>query len=145
MLDVVNGWLSELLGWISSQPEGWLGWAILFAVAFVAATLIPLGSELWLLTLLAAGWSPSPLLFAATLGNTCGAMTTYYLAYYAGLYKTIPLPVSRRYYWVVSRYRIYGSWTLLFSWLPVIGDVMVFVAGYLRTGWLTAVSLACAK
>lgn len=125
----------NVMSWVTSQPEGWQGWLILFLVAMLAATIIPLGSEIWVLTLLAAQWSPVPLLIAATLGNTTGAMTTFALGRWGSRSIHRPLPASRRWHWAMSRYQIYGSWTLLFSWLPLVGDLLVLIAGGLRASW----------
>lgn len=134
-LNQLQMWLSALMGWVTAQPEGWGGWLVLFGVALIAATIIPLGSEVWLLTLLAAQWSPTPLLIAATAGNTLGAMTTFAIGRWGSGLVHRPLPASRRWHWAMSRYQIYGSWTLLLSWLPIVGDLLVLMAGGFRASW----------
>lgn len=137
----INQSLDALLGWVAAQPEGWRGWLVLMLIAFLAASVIPLGSEIWLITLLAAQWSSMPLLIVATIGNTAGAMTTYYLGRWSSRFSHRPLPVSRRWHWSMSRYQIFGSWTLLLSWMPLVGDIFVLIAGYLRTQWFLALIL----
>lgn len=110
----------------------------LFVVSFLAATVIPLGSE-WLLTaMLAAGMDPVQLVAIATAGNFLGACTTYLIGLYGGEF------LIRRVLRIdtVSQQRSallftkYGSWSLLFSWLPVVGDPLCLAAGFFRIPWL---------
>lgn len=108
----------------------------LFVSSFVAATLIPAGSELVVSGLLLHHperlW---PVLGVATLGNTLGGLTSY------GLGRLIPMgaaseagsEVHRRISPRAQRLlRQYGLYTLLLSWLPVIGDGLCVGAGWLR-------------
>ena len=60
-----------------------LGYAGLFIGTFVAGTVLPLSSDVLLIGLLAAGGNPIACLVVATLGNWLGAMTSYYLGWYA--------------------------------------------------------------
>lgn len=107
----------------------------LFASAFLAATLLPVSSEVVLLGLLAAGRGDPALLFAvATTGNTLGSMVNWILG------RGIDTLQSRRWFPVTSgqyeqagrTFRRYGAWTLLFAWLPVVGDAFTVVAGAAR-------------
>jgi membrane protein YqaA with SNARE-associated domain len=72
----------------------------------------------------------------ATLGNSCGALTTYAIGLWGGPYLIQRLlrisPESQRR--AEHHFNRYGSWALLFSWLPVIGDPLCLVGGLLRTG-----------
>ena len=69
----------------------------------------------------------APALLLATLGNTLGGLTTYWLG------RLLPAgEAARRHAWV-SRY---GAPALLFSWLPVVGDALCAAAGWLRVNWL---------
>ena len=102
----------------------------LFVVSFLAATLVPLGSEGLLLYDISQGYSPVWLWSFATLGNTLGSMFNYWLGLRGEEYleKKGHLSVekmenSRRFF---SKY---GAWTLLLSWVPVIGDPLTFIAG----------------
>lgn len=108
----------------------------LFCIAFASATLLPGGSEAFFLYLLNESLNPLALLCAATLGNTSGAFVNFVLGKYAldfalhkGYMKTAHLHKAS------SLFAKYGAWTLLFSWLPIIGDPLTFVAGMLRYDW----------
>ncbi len=107
----------------------------LFASAFLAATLLPVSSEVVLLGLLAAGRGDPALLFAvATIGNTLGSVVNWILG--RGI-DTLQngrwFPVTPEQYEQAGRmFRRYGAWTLLFAWLPFIGDAFTVVAGAAR-------------
>lgn len=120
--------------------QEWLleyGYPGLFLLSFLASTLVPLGSE-WLLgVLLLNGFDPTNTVLVATLGNSCGALTTYAIGLWGGPYLIQRLlsisPASRRR--AEDHFKRYGSWALLFSWLPIIGDPLCLVGGVLRTGF----------
>jgi membrane protein YqaA with SNARE-associated domain len=111
-------------------------YAALFASAFLSATLLPGSSEAALLALLAAGQGNAAALIAvATAGNVLGSCVNWamgrFFAHFAGRRW---FPVSREDYdRAADRYRRYGRWSLLFAWLPVVGDPLTLVAGALRT------------
>ena len=119
--------------------EQWLleyGYPALFLLSFLASTLVPLGSE-WLLgVLLLNGFDPTITVLVATLGNSFGALTTYAIGLWGGPYLIQRLlrisPKSQRR--AELHFNRYGSWALLFSWLPLIGDPLCLVGGLLRTG-----------
>lgn len=116
----------------------------LFASAFLAATLLPASSELVLLGLLAAGRGDPVLLIAvATIGNTAGSVVNWAIGCGAELlHGRRWFPVSReRYEQASSLFRRYGVWTLLFAWLPVIGDALTVAAGAARVGLWRFVAL----
>lgn len=104
----------------------------LFLVAFGAATLLPLQSEAVLAGLLLAGGQPAwALLLVATLGNVLGSLVNWVLGRFLADFRHRKwFPVSES---AIERaqatYRRYGRWTLLLSWLPVIGDPLTLVAG----------------
>ena len=103
----------------------------LFLSSFLAATLLPGGSEIVLYALLDR--EPSllwPALGWATLGNTLGALTSYVLG---RLLKAKQNP-AREVRWLQR----YGSPLLLWSWTPVIGDALCVAAGWLRMNAATA-------
>jgi membrane protein YqaA with SNARE-associated domain len=111
------------------------GYPALFLLSFLASTLVPLGSE-WLLgVLLLNGFDPTIIVLVATLGNSCGALTTYAIGLWGGPYliqrflRISPESQAR----AEHHFNRYGSWTLFFSWLPVIGDPLCLVGGVLRT------------
>ncbi|NKF49784.1 DedA family protein [Shewanella sp. WXL01] len=106
---------------------------LMFSGAFLAATLLPGGSEVLLIGLL--NQQPElwlELLVVASVGNTLGAITSYYLGY-VGRYAKSPDAIhSPRYQKALGWIERYGSWSLLLSWLPVIGDILCLMAGWLK-------------
>ena len=107
----------------------------LFASALIAATILPMQSEAVLVGLLAAGNQPfAILLIVATVGNVLGSVINWYLGCFLLRFRDRRwFPASDR---QLSRaegwYRRYGRWSLLASWMPVIGDPLTIVAGILR-------------
>jgi len=114
------------------MAAGYLG---LFAAAFGAATLLPLQSEALLVGLIASDrywlWG---LLGVATLGNVLGSLVNWWLG--RGLERFQDrrwFPVSAKHMAIARRhYERYGHWSLLLSWLPVIGDPLTLIAGVMR-------------
>lgn len=120
------------------------GYAGLFLTAFLAATLLPLSSEAVLAALSNANGFDAALLFAiATLGNTLGAVVNWTLGRYCLHW------ASRRWFPFSAnqlsragdRFRHYGIWSLLFAWLPIVGDPLTFAAGVLRVPFLLFIIL----
>lgn len=109
--------------------------ASLFAVSFLAATILPAQSEALLVYLLAEGEVALALaLIAATLGNVLGSVVNWVLGRWAGrLRDRAWFPVSASALArAEDRYRRWGRLSLLLSWVPVIGDPLTVVAGFLR-------------
>lgn len=117
--------------------ESWnpaYAYAAIFTVSLLASTLLPLGSEWLLVALLLNGFSPLATVIVATAGNTLGACTTYAVGRYGGhalaarwlSIKQADLERSQK------LYARYGCWTLLFSWLPVIGDPLCAFSGFFK-------------
>lgn len=103
----------------------------LFALSFLAATVLPVASEAGLVALLLAGVDPLACVVTATVGNTLGAVTTWGLGRWgseAFLARLLRLSASDR-----ERARVifarYGAWSLLLAWAPIIGDPLCAVAG----------------
>ena len=118
------------------SPEAGL-WG-LFASAFVSATILPGSSEVVLVGLLAK--YPAPFWAAiavATIGNTLGGVSSYYLG------RLLPNKAEGR---AIAWAKRYGVWSLLFSWLPVVGDALCVAAGWLRfNAWMCSLALAVGK
>ncbi|MBC8208862.1 MAG: DedA family protein [Desulfobulbaceae bacterium] len=114
------------------------GLPALFILSFLAATVLPLGSEWLLVALIANGYSFLPILTAATLGNTLGACTTYVIGFYGSLFLFQRVLRIDRHTEAKARrfYKRYGVWSLLLSWVPIIGDPLCLLAGLLKTRWL---------
>jgi membrane protein YqaA with SNARE-associated domain len=110
------------------------GLPALFLLSFIAATLLPLGSEWLLMALLANGHPPLTCVLVATVGNTLGAMTSYIIGYYgADWFATKVLRISTAQQDQAERwYRRFGTWSLLLSWMPVVGDPLCLLGGFYR-------------
>jgi len=108
---------------------------LLFASAVLAATIIPAQSEAVLAGLLLSGDHPvMTLVLVATIGNVLGSCINWWLGRFLEHYKdrrwfpVTPAALDR-----ASRtYQRYGIWTLMFAWVPIIGDPLTVVAGVLR-------------
>jgi membrane protein YqaA with SNARE-associated domain len=111
----------------------------LFLLSFLASTLIPLGSEWLLVTLLLQGAEPAWAVGLATAGNTLGAFTTYLIGLFGGdfLIRRVLRIDEKKRQQASLIYSRYGSWSLLLSWLPVIGDPLCLIGGLLKVhfGW----------
>lgn len=111
-----------------------LGYGGLFLAAFLAATLLPLSSEVVLVILLAQGLNPPLLIAIATLGNLLGALLNYSLGRGGACFlrRWLPARPEAETAKAEATYRKYGVVSLLFAWLPVVGDPLTVVAGALR-------------
>ena len=111
---------------------------MLFLSAFLAATVLPFYSELYLLKLLADGEPAGPLWAIATLGNTLGSVVNWLLGLYLLSFK------DRRWFYFNDQqiergqrwFNRYGVWSLLFAWLPIGGDVLTLIAGIMWSSLL---------
>jgi membrane protein YqaA with SNARE-associated domain len=105
----------------------------LFLASFLAATLLPGGSEAVLLGVVALHPTQAvPALLLATLGNTLGGMTTYLMGRALPAKHVTDAKLERH----VERLRHWGSPALLLAWAPLIGDALCAAAGWLRLAWL---------
>ena len=110
------------------------GYPALFLLSFLASTLIPLGSEWLLATVLLQRRDPATAVAVATIGNYLGACTTYWIGLYGGpfLIRRV-LRIDTAAQEKAERFYIrYGSWSLLLSWLPIVGDPLCLVGGLLK-------------
>ena len=116
----------------------------LFVVSFLAATLLPGGSEIALTTALASTDKSVTLLIAfATIGNVLGSLVNWVLGRYfnhlqdRSWYPIKPHQMVRAEQW----YRKYGRWSLLLSWAPIIGDPLTLISGVFREPFFSFVIL----
>lgn len=107
----------------------------LFVVSFLSASVLPGSSELVFITMLINKIAPgSTILWVATVGNTLGGVTTFFVGRFIS---STRLPNERVLLWTEK----WGGFSLLFSWVPFLGDVICITAGWLRTGVI--LSLLC--
>lgn len=115
------------------------GYAGLFLASFLASTVLPFGSEALLLLLVNKGFDPILVVMVASVGNYCGACTTYYIGL-AGrkdlIEKYLSIPQQRldnTEKWFTK----YGAYSLLFTWVPVIGDAIAAMGGVMKLDFKT--------
>lgn len=110
----------------------------LFCSALIAATILPLSSEALLSRLLYQHYSPLLLWLTATLGNTLGSCINWYLGKWClhlQSKKWFPINTEQLARAQV-RFQKYGLVSLLFAWVPIIGDPLTVLAGAMRvTFW----------
>jgi membrane protein YqaA with SNARE-associated domain len=110
----------------------------LFVAAFLAATVVPFSSEFAVAGLVSLGMNPHLTLLVATLGNSLGAAVSWALGRFLlhfqdrKWFPATPKNLERAQRW----FRNYGIWSLLFTWLPVAGDALTFVAGIMRINFV---------
>ena len=111
-----------------------LGLLGLFISSFLAATVIPFGSEGVLIAMLVGGYDPIIAVTIATIGNWLGGMTSYFLGY-LGKWQWIEK------YFKVSKTRTeklkvyadrFGAYSAAACWLPIVGDVLAIALGFFR-------------
>jgi membrane protein YqaA with SNARE-associated domain len=112
-----------------------LGYWGMFLAAFLAATVLPLGSEVVFTSLLYYNLSPIWLTVIAALGNTLGGLTSYYLGYLAKWnlltkWFKVSEPDVQKY---LGRIQHYGAPLAVLTWLPIVGDVLAVGLGFART------------
>lgn len=143
MMEQLNVALQQLLAWLA-LPE--FGLSTLFVIAFVSATLLPLGSEPALVGLLHLNpelfW---PAIGVATAGNTLGGALNWWLGY--GTHSAVERlrhdsdgqrappesgTPSRAHLRALGWLERLGPKACLLSWLPIVGDPLCAVAGWLK-------------
>ena len=116
----------------------------LFVISFLAATILPFSSELTLAGLIAtSNYDNFLLLVVARFGNILGSVVNWVLGFYSRNFTTKK--------WVLFEdkqiensskwFSKFGKWSLLFAWVPVIGDPLTLVAGLLRVRFLDFIIL----
>ena len=116
----------------------------LFAISFLAATILPFSSELSLAGLIATSdYDNLLLLTVASFGNILGSLVNWALGSYSRNLTTkkwFPFKetqIERSSKW----FRKFGKWSLLFAWVPVLGDPLTLVAGILRVKFIDFIIL----
>ena len=116
-----------------------LSLASLFASRFLSATLLTGNSEVVLVAMLLSGVSqPWLLVLIATMGNSIGGLTNVILG------RFFPLREKSRWQEKAAGWlKRYGAATLLLSWMPVIGDLLCLLAGWMRISWGPVLFFLC--
>ncbi len=122
--------------------SGYLG---LFIISFLAATLVPLGSEIFVTIMVLSGYNAWFIFAVATTGNVLGAAINYYVGKLGTnfiLSNYIQVDFKKRQK-AEKVYQKWGSPILFFSWTPIVGDPLTLVAGgfnlnfYIFIFWVT--------
>jgi membrane protein YqaA with SNARE-associated domain len=116
----------------------------LFMSAFVSSTVAPGGSEAVLAYMAVQDYSALWLIVVATLGNTLGALSTWYLGVWVARKYPADHVMKERQRQDIAWVRRWGAPVLLLSWLPVVGDAFCFAAGWLRLPLMLSTSLILA-
>jgi membrane protein YqaA with SNARE-associated domain len=124
-----------------------LGLTGLFISAFVSSTLAPGGSEAVIAYLAGSSqFTDGQLIGTATLGNTLGALTTWFLGSLVARRYAPDAMLSTRRARAVAYVQRWGWPLLLLSWLPIVGDGFCFAAGWLRLPfWHSLLAIAVGK
>ena len=112
----------------------------LLIISFLAATILPLSSELVLSTmLLTDSFDKYLLLVVASFGNIFGSSVNWYLGKKILIFKDRKwFPVNEKQIAKSEMYfKKYGIWSLLLAWVPIIGDPLTVIAGILRVKFFT--------
>ena len=110
------------------------GYIGLFMASFLAATILPLSSEVVLIFLLLNNYDPIFSITVATAGNVLGSVTNYALGFWGSfllmerLLRLSQTQIARS----EQRFQKYGVFSLLFAWVPIIGDPLTVAAGILK-------------
>jgi membrane protein YqaA with SNARE-associated domain len=111
-----------------------MAYLTLFAIAFGAATILPLQSEAMLAGLLLADYEPVLLVIVASTGNVLGSVVNWVIGRQIERFRhrrwfpANDAQLERARQW----YRRYGKWSLLLSWVPIVGDPLTVIAGVMR-------------
>jgi membrane protein YqaA with SNARE-associated domain len=125
----MDTWMTDWLQWLS-LPE--VGLSTVFVVAFVSATLLPMGSEPAVFALVKLNpdllW---PAILVATAGNTLGGVVSWSMGY--GAHRALDKALgSATHVRALDWLQRFGPQACLLSWLPVVGDPLCAVAGWLK-------------
>ncbi len=109
------------------------GYQGLFLASFLASTILPFGSEGILIYLVRNKFNIPALVLVASVGNFLGACTSYYIGFKGRIFvekylKFNPEELNK----AEKFFAKYGSFVLLFTWLPFLGDAITVAGGLLR-------------
>ena len=120
----------------------------MFLSALLAGSIVPFSSELVMAGLVKLGSSPFLILMAATLGNTAGGMTCYYMGYLGRMDRierwlgVKPEKVERVRRWLQGK----GALMAFFAFLPIVGEALAIALGLMRSNvLLTTLSMTAGK
>jgi len=113
------------------------GLPALFFLSFLAATILPVGSEWLLVILLLNNYGTFETVTVAGIGNYLGACTTYFIGIWGSgfvIHRLLRIN-GKELDKATILYRKYGYYSLFFSWVPVIGDALCLAGGIFRANF----------
>ena len=110
------------------------GYPGLFLASFLASTVVPTLSEPFVILLINKNFNIYSVVLVASVGNFLGACTSYYIGFAGRMH------IIQKYFRVSdahlekaeARFKKYGYWLLLFTWLPFVGDALPVMAGIMK-------------
>lgn len=135
---------------IDSAIQLFIEWGIpgLFISALLAGSIVPFSSELVLITLVKLGLNPTACLLSATLGNTAGSLTCYYvgrlgkISWIEKYFKVKKEKIDKMMTFLQGK----GSLMAFFAFLPAVGEVISIALGFMRSNiWITTGAMFAGK
>lgn len=143
--------LEIFLDWCNFALHDFTQWGYigLFLAAFLAATILPLASEVVFTgVVLTMGLDPWICVAVATIGNTLGGLTCYWIGHLGKLEwieKYLRIKRKNLDEWV-GKFHKHGDWLAFFSFLPGVGDFIAVAAGFLRCNlWIVTIAMFLGK
>ena len=113
-----------------------LSLGFLFTICFLAATFIPVPSEIYFLYELSEGRDFYLTLAIASLGNTLGSIVNYFIGFFAISFALkFRLISEQKYQRGVAFFDKWGTWSLLLTWTPILGSAIMLAAGVAKYKW----------
>lgn len=112
----------------------------LFASCFLSATILPFASEIGLAGVIASGYDPITSVGVATIGNSLGGLTNYYLGKFGKFLWMKKAEAADKKQNKLKQYVTkYRSLCALLSWVPVFGDPLLVMLGFMKIRLLPVV------
>lgn len=111
-----------------------LGYWGLFVGSFLASTIIPMSADVLLVGILTLGGNVWICLIIATLGNWLGGLTSYWIGW-IGKWEWIERWLKVKKEQLIRQKKNidrFGIWLALFTWLPLVGDLLAIALGFYR-------------
>jgi len=124
-----------------------IGFGGLFLAGFLSATILPMNSEAVILLMLSQHFDPWTCIFVATIGNSLGGLTNYFLGLLGNPKWLKRIGISEeKILSFKGRVQKYGYWLAFFSWVPFVGDPMTVALGFFRVSfWRIALLVILGK
>lgn len=139
----MDAFIDSLLLWLTD----W-GYAGLLIASFLAGSIVPFSSEIVMMGLIQAGLVPALCILFATIGNTAGGMTCYWMGHLGRMdwiekyFRVKREKVERMQRFLQGKGALMG----FFAFLPFVGEALAIALGFMRSNvWLTLVSMFVGK